>query len=202
MCSMKSTEFPLKKTFEQDFLSANWKNIFTLKYQQATMKEYHEFFALSQVDQIKELYSMIRKQIPLTPLEKAVSMIFKWFRGKIERSLDIDVMIQNVLENRFRTYESVFTKTAHLRKSTSNSNKKSLFSAGLSIVCQKYCMSPTDLFENYTLEQFMWLQDWIIFNMNEQDKEWQTENQIALVDKEEVKRRAEETRRAFEEAGK
>lgn len=63
-------------------------------------------------------------------------------------------------------------------------------------------MSPTDLFENYTLEQFMWLQDWIIFNMNEQDKEWQTENQIALVDKEEVKRRAEETRRAFEEAGK
>lgn len=201
MCSMKSTEFPLKKIFEQDFLSENWCNLFTLKYQQATMKEYHEFFAQTHEDQMQELYLIVKKQIPLTFLEKILSLIFRWLRWKIERSLDIDVMIQNILENRFRTYESVYTKTAHLRK-WGNSNKKALFSAGLSIVCQKFCMSPTDLFENYTLEQFMWLQDWVMFNINEWDKEWQMENQVALVDRDEVKKRAEETRKAFEEAGK
>lgn len=44
----------------------------------------------------------------------------------------------------------------------------------------------------------MWLQDGVIFNMNMTDKEWQAENQMALIDKEEVKKRAEATRKAFE----
>lgn len=198
---MKNTEFPLRKSFEQDFLSEKWDNLFTLRYEQATMQEYHEFFQLSQENQVKELYSMIRKQLPLTLLERFVTFFFKWFRGKIERSLDVDSMIQSILENRFRTYESVFTKTAHLRQNQWSSNKKMLFSAGLSIVCQKYCIDPVTLFNNFTLEQYIWLQDWILFNMNEQDKEWQAENQIALVDRDEVKKRAEETRKAFESAG-
>jgi len=198
MQSMKNTEFPLRKTFEQDFISEDARALFTLKYVQATMKEYHEFFAMSHVDQIKELYELIRKQIPLTRKEKLISLIFKWFRGKLERSLDIDLIIQNILANKFRTYESIYESVAHLRQS-SGKQKKSLFSANMSIVCQKYCISPVELFENFPLEQYMWLQDGVLFNLNETDKEWQAENQLALVDREEVKKRAEETRKAFEE---
>lgn len=200
ICSMKSTEFPLKKTFEQDFISEKWDLLFTLTYEQATMEEYHNFFSKPSHDQMMEVYRMIKSQIKLTWMEKVLSKIFWWYRGHIERALEMDVIIQNVLANRFRTYESIY-ESVHWKKKWWSSQKW-LFSANLSIICQKYCISPTDLFKNYTLEQFMWLQDGVIFNMNMTDKEWQAENQIALVDKEEVKRRAEETRRAFEEAGK
>lgn len=171
------------------------------------MAEFHEFFAQSHDRQMKEVYSLIKSQIPLTFFEKCMRIIF-WntFRGKIERSLDIDKMIQNVLANRYRTYESVYNQTEHLRKSEENSwniEKKVLFSANLSIVCQKYCIDPATLMKEFTLEQYMWLQDGVIFNVNEQEwKKWQAENQMALVDKEEVKKRAAATRKAFEELEK
>lgn len=202
MRGMKNTEFPLKKNFEQDFISENWQALFTLKYTQATMEEYHEFFQQSDNERQEELYEFIKKQLPLTLSEKILTFIFwKRFRGKVERSLDIEKMCMNIIENRFRTYESVYTKTEHLR-TTKTANRKVLFSANLSMVCQKYCISPTELFKNFTLEQYIWLQDWIIFNSNEADAEWQTENKMALVDKDEVKARAEETRKAFEEMEK
>lgn len=194
---MKNTQFPLKKTFEQDFISEKWDLLFTLTYEQATMEEYHNFFNQSSENQMLEVYRMIKDQIKLTKMEKLLSKVFRWYRGHIERSLEVDIMIQNVLANRFRTYESIY-ESSHEKKKKSGSSQKWLFSANLSIVCQKYCISPTDLFKNYTLEQFMWLQDGVIFNMNMTDKEWQAENQMALIDKEEVKKRAQATRKAFE----
>lgn len=203
---MKNTDFPLKKTFEQDFLSDKWELLFSLIYEQSTMAEFHEFFAKSSHEQMMEVYRMIKKQIKLTWMEKLLSFVFWWYRGHIERSLEMDVIIQNVLANRFRTYESVYNQTEHLRKSEENSwniEKKVLFSANLSIVCQKYCIDPATLMKEFTLEQYMWLQDGVIFNVNEQEwKKWQAENQMALVDKEEVKKRAAATRKAFEELEK
>ena len=197
---MKNTEFPLKKNFSQDFLSQDWETLFTLRYDQATIEEYHEFFHMSLEDRMLELYSLVKKQIPLSLWEKILTFIFgKTFKGKIERSLKMENLCLNILENRFRTYESVYKSIEHLREDDSKTEKKVLFSANLSLVCQKYCMSPSELFKNFTLEQYMWLQDGIIFNMNESDKKWQAENQLVLVDREEVKRRAEETRKAFEE---
>lgn len=195
---MKNTEFPLKKNFSQDFISEDWKTLFTLTYDQATIEEYHEFFHQNLDQRMRELYLIIKRQIPLSLIEKMLTVIFgKNFRGKVERSLNLENMCLNILENRFRTYESIYKWVEHLRENSGNSDKKVLFSANLSLVCQKYCMSPSELFKNFTLEQYMWLQDGIIFNINESDKKWQAENQLALVDKEEVKKRAEETRKAF-----
>lgn len=200
---MKNTEFPLKKNFSQDFISQDGKALFTLAYDQATIEEYHEFFHQNLDQRMRELYAIIKKQLPLSFIEKILKTIF-WhnFRGKIERSLNMENICLNILENRFRTYESVYKWVEHLRENGGNTDKKVLFSANLSLVCQKYCMSPSELFKNFTLEQYIWLQDGIIFNMNESDKKWQAENQLALVDKEEVKKRAEETRKAFAELEK
>lgn len=194
---MKKTDFPLKKTYEKTFTL--WKKSFVMKYVQATIAEYHEFFAKSHQEQIQELYQEIKSQIPLSTTEKILWIIFKWFRWQFERSMDIDKELVEIMENKFRTYKSVF-EDINQRKSSNSSkaSKKSLYSANLSIVCQKYCIDPDTLFKNFTLEQYMWLQDWVVFVANETDKEWQMENQLALVDREEIRKRAEETRKAFE----
>lgn len=197
---MQNTDFPLRKTFEQDFINKDGQNLFTLRYRQATLDEFHEFFALSSTERLLELYKMIREQIPMTIFERFMRLIFKNYRGKIERSLDVEKMCVNVLENRFRIYESVFKKVEHLEtEETKKEETKSLFSSNLSIICQKYCINPVDLFKNFTLEQFMWLQDGVIFSMNAWDKDWQLKNKMALVDKDDVKARAAETRKYFEE---
>lgn len=41
-----------------------------MKYVQATIAEYHEFFAKSHQEQIQELYQEIKSQIPLSTTEK------------------------------------------------------------------------------------------------------------------------------------
>lgn len=191
---MKKIDFPLKKTFEKTF--ELWNEKFVIKYEQATIWEYHEFFAKSHEEQVLELYQEIKLQIPLSTKEKILSFIFEWYRWKFERSMDIDKEIIEMMENKFRTYKSIYDDVQKTK--SSSSNKKSLYSANLSIVCQKYCIDPFTLFKNFTLEQYMWLQDWIVFIANETDKEGKMENQLALIDKEEVKKRAEETRKAFE----
>lgn len=196
---MKDTNFPLKKIFEKEFSFYDWEKLvwkFVYRYEQATIQEYHEFFAKSHEEQILELYQEFKKQIPLSNTEKILSFIFEWYKWKLERRIDVDKEIVEIMENKFRIYKSIYDDLP--KKQSKWSSKKSLYSANLSIVCQKYCISPVELFKNFTLEQYMWLQDWIVFISNEVDDEWKLENQMALVDKEEVKKRAEETRKAFE----
>lgn len=193
---MKKTDFPLKKTYEKTFTL--WERSFVLKYEQATIAEYHEFFAKSHGEQIQELYQEIQSQIQLSTTEKILSFIFQWYRWSLERSMDMDKELIEVMENKFRTYKSVYEEVNQRKSWGSKQSSKSLYSANLSIVCQKYCIDPFSLFKNFTLEQYMWLQDWVVFIANESDKEGKMENQLALIDKEEVKKRAEETRKAFE----
>ena len=137
----------------------------------------------------------IKKQIPLSIFEKVLNAIFPGYQWKFERSMDMESEITEVMQNKFRVYKSVYDE---VNKRKWESWKKFLYSANLAIVCQKYCISPIELFKEFTLEQYMWLQDWIVFLANEIDDEWKMENQIALIDKEEVKKRAQETRKAFE----
>lgn len=194
---MKKTNFPLKKTFEQDFIDNSWKVLFTFKYEQSTIQEYHEFFAKTTSEQIVELYWMLRKQTPKTLFQRFILFFFKNYITPIERWIDLNLLLQDIIANRFRTYESIYSDVPAL-ESAPTSEKKSLYSANLSIVCQKYCIDPVTLFNNFTLEQYMWLQDGVIFNINENDKEWQMKNQMALIDRIAIKQRAAETRKAFE----
>jgi hypothetical protein len=95
----------------------------------------------------------------------------------------------NIIANRFRTSKSIFDW---------EKGGKFLPSAWLSIVCQEYNISPTELLKNHTLEQYTWMIDWIIYKWNEQTKEWKAKNKWATRDKDWAKRRAEETKKYFQ----
>lgn len=79
--------------------------------------------------------------------------------------------------------------------------KVGLYSANLSVVCQKYCIPPHDLYRHYTLEQYLWLLDGVIYQSNEMTKEGQAENRIAMLDKEAIRLRTEATKAAFRNKG-
>lgn len=186
--------YPLKKTFTKEFVDKKGKKIFSITYQQATIAEYHEFFAKNSEEQFAEMYQIIHSQAKLSLFEKIIQFFFPKFPWKIERALDLQKEISEIISNRFRTWKSVFDNGEEKKK-----QPNWLYSAGISILCEKYNLSPHELFEKYTLEQYSWLMDWIIFIANESSDEWKQKNHLALVDKESIKKRAEETRKAFEE---
>lgn len=188
---MKKTDFPLKKTFEQDFINEWGDTLFTLRYDQATLHEYHEFFNLSQDERILELYKLVRKQVKRTLLEKVLDFFRIHRTYKMEKVIDIQLVIKNIIANRFRIYDSIYTEKGKRGKS-------GLYSANLSIVCQKYCIAPHDLYKHYTLEQYLWMLDGIIYQANDMTTEWQGKNRMAMLDKEALRLRAQQTRKSFE----
>lgn len=67
-------------------------------------------------------------------------------------------------------------------------------------VCGHYSVSPSELFENHTLEQFFWMLEGVRYWENAQTKEGAKLNDYALQDREGAKERAKATREAFEKA--
>lgn len=192
------TNFPLKKTFEQDFLNKKWDKIFTLKYEQATISEYYEYLTLSPEEQTHLLYWILKSQVKLSFFEKIMTFFFKNYVWKIEKWLKVNEILINIFQNKFRFYKSIFD---WLRK-IDRKSKWSIESAWLSAICKNYCISPTDLMKNYTLEQYFWFLDWIEWNNNAISEEWKAINNMAIIDKEAIKKRADETKKAFEKVKK
>lgn len=189
--------YPIKKLFKKKIILKEWQKekIFTYTYNQATIEEYLEFFNKNAKERYLECYEIIHKQCPKTIFERFLTIFFPDFIWKIERKLNIEEEVVEIMQNRFRTYKSIFSEIQEKKKS---SNQKGFFASSLQIICKEYNISPDDLLKKYTLEQFLFFQDWIVYNMNMQTKEGQSENNIALIDKEALKKRAEETRKAFE----
>ncbi len=192
---MKNFEFiPPKRTFEQDFILEN-KNLFTLKYEQATLQEFFEFYGKSKEIQIQELLELINSQIPFSNLERVKKRLIKNYKTEIEMIIDYEKLLINILNNRFRTHNSMFEWV-----STGTSWKKtpSLMRNSFAQVCNFWNVSFDDLIEKYTIEQFLWLLDWVRFENNNQSKDWKNINYMAMQDVDGRKKRAEETKKAFE----
>lgn len=68
----------------------------------------------------------------------------------------------------FLTQESIFA-SIHSRNKDTHSGQAP-FSALLTIICEKYHISVVDVMA-LTLEQFLWLQDGVIFSLNVQTEE-------------------------------
>lgn len=185
--------FPIKKTFVQPFLNIKWKLLFTLKYEQASIWEYYEYINKSPEEQSMELYNILIKQIKLSFFEKIFKYINKNYQWKIEKLINFEDIMVWIFKNRYRFYESIFI---WLRK-TDRKNKWSIESAWLSNICKWYNVSPTDLLKNYTLEQYFWFLDWLEWISNSMTDEWIAINNMAIIDKEAVKKRADETKAKF-----
>jgi len=191
---MKKTNFPTKATFEQDFLNIKNKKLFTLRYEQATIWEYYEYLAKTPEKQTLELYKILDTYIQYNWLERIFKFFNKNYSSKIEKWIEIEEVLTSILKNRYRGYESIFTEVRQYQKWW----WPTIESVWLSAICKSYNISPTDLMKNYTLEQYFWFLDGIEWINNSMDKDTEKLNKMALVDKEEVKKRAEETRQAFE----
>lgn len=202
---MNTTQnFPSRKTFIKKFFTEKWKFLFELKYQQATLWEYYEFFEKSDKERELELIELILSQIPQKIWEKPLAKIFPHYLPKIARHLDFEELCTEILQNKFRMHESIFTEV-HEKKQKNNagSNKEVVWipSAIISLVCEKYNISILDVINNLTLEQFLWLQDGVTFLLNAQTEEWQKENSYAMRGNKKSSTNWEEVRKQFKNAG-
>lgn len=144
----------------------------------------------------KYLVDLIRGQIRLSFWEKVQRFFSKNFVSKVERELDMPLIIRNVLANKFRAYKSIYDVLPE-NKNRAKGSGGGLESANLAIVCQRY---NTDLFtlrKNATVEQYLWLLDGIIYLNNEMDDEGKAKNTYVTVDRDAAAKRAKETREAF-----
>lgn len=191
---MKNIDFPTRKTFEQDFIFQD-KILFTLKYQQATLQEFFDFNEKNPEEQYLELAEILTRQIPYTFIEKILKKLFKYYRTRFERSIDVEKVVQNIQKNRFRVYESIFKE--YDEKRAKKWNWKGFFAKGLKDICQWYSTSIWEVMNTLTLEQFLYLSDGLRYEENDSTKGGKSINNYALRDKEWAKKRAEETRKAF-----
>ncbi len=189
---MQKTIFPLKKTFEKDFIDKRWKLLFTLRYDQATLKEYYEFINKNPQEQFLELYKILQENIKYGFFTRLLKKVNKNYQTSWESALNISSITNDILVNRYRVYKSIFEGLRSEKKW-----KWSIESVVLSSICEKYNISPTELMEKYTLEQYFWFLDWLEWIWNSYSKEWEFINQKALIDKEAIKKRTEETKARF-----
>ena len=196
----KYFDFPVKKVFREEFVDRKGKVIFILEYEQATLNEYLEFNQKSQEEQALELYNFIHKQIPLFLFEKFFKLFNGNYIGKIEKRLNIDDLCIKIFQNKFRVYKSIYSGSNKIPRIPKKfyENVPVIMSASIANICEKYIISPLELLQNYTLEQYMWLNDWLIFIWNSLTEEGKKQNYNALVDKEWKKNNLKKVKEIFE----
>ncbi|MDR1987360.1 MAG: hypothetical protein LBQ24_00900 [Candidatus Peribacteria bacterium] len=155
----KYLDFPIRKTFIEEFINEKGKIIFSIKYEQATMGEYFEFLAQTIEQQELEVYNLIHKNISLTIFERFLSFFSPTYRGKLERKLDLGKIVQKILSNKFRIHNSIFNNKKKKGTKKYYEAINPIMSASFANICEKYSMSPLELLNNYTLEQYSWLND-------------------------------------------
>lgn len=139
----------LKKTFELEVL---WQ---TCKYEQFTMQECMEF-----------TYLLKDKNFKLE------DWIFNFLKDKIHLrkenllQLNLTKLMEVLFDSAFRWYFKKWTGKAYP------------YEAYIMFLSEKFNIDPDTLLRRYTPEQLNYYYDWIIYNLNEQTKEWQKRNRI------------------------
>jgi len=193
-------KFPHKKTYLHDILDSKSNKLCSISYNQATIQEFDEFQAMDMQEQIDTVYTLLEKSIPKNLFQRIIKKLYPSYTTKLERRVfslkALWEICNSVMENKFRTYTSKFTKQK-------KNNRKSLYSVSVSSLCKEYNISwPQELIAKYTLEQYMWMLDGIIYMNNEQTKEGRAMNDWSVADRESAKKDAKATREAFERAAK
>jgi hypothetical protein len=67
---MKILEYPLRKKFEKPFVNSDFKTLFILHFDQATIEEFHEFMALDTSERMEYILNMILDQCPRNNIQK------------------------------------------------------------------------------------------------------------------------------------
>jgi len=168
-------------------IKISWKEII-VKYKQAYIQELLEFLTESQNDNFDLLgyiFDFIEKNANITLLQEEKNEI-------MPKVVEIFEKLKNTL------FKSFFT----IKKGVSGS--KWPFSSFLMIICDKFSCDPKYLLENYTWEQITDENsyiDWIIWNANEQTKEWRQKNKQRVKFKETFTNSIEDDLKIARQAG-
>ncbi len=193
---------PLKKQFIKDIILDN-RIKHTIQYEQATIKEFYEFYSLSEEEQTIELLSIIKKDIHYNRIDRILKKIYPKYITHLELLIPYQKIMAEILSTKFRTMESLYKDSdKYDTRKTKAKTTRVLGRNSYANVCKFWNLSFTELIENYTLEQFIWLADWVIYENNAGSKEWQFVNNMALRDTEWIKKRLEENKKLFSKKSK
>lgn len=139
----------LKKNFEIQILNQ------TCKYEQFTMQECMEFTYLLKDKNFKLedwIYDFLKDKIHL--------------RKENLLQLDLTKFMEILFDTAFRGFFKKWMGKAYP------------YEAYIMFLSEKFNIDPDTLLRRYTPEQLSYYCDWIIYNLNEQTKEWQKRNKI------------------------
>jgi len=160
-------EFELKINIKKKILFFNKTKIILLKYKEASVLEVIEFLQLEK--QIIEYFSdFILKNSNATKKDL-------W---KIILNFD---KIWEKINNTFLKFEN--KNTIKKTNNSKNSETISWFNSYLVILSEKLNIDPLELLKKYTLRQFNYLTEWIIYNANDKTKEWKQKNRMDDIQK-------------------
>ncbi len=197
---MIKTDFPVKKTFSQDFITKDNKTLFTIKYEQATLWEYYEFILKTPTEQTLEIYNIFRSQIPLTWKDKIFLYFNKNYVTDFEQKVDLESVVWSIMANRFRGHKSIFSEVKKRKLKPSENKVKlkgSIDQSGHKSVCSTFNIPHKDLLEYYTLEQYLWFLDGVEWDNNTMTDEGIAINNEAIKDVDAIKERAKKIRESL-----
>lgn len=193
---MKLDYLPPIKTFIQEFVY-NDKVVLHLEYKQATIQEFIEYTHKSPIEQYKEIDDIFKSCVRYSIFAKLLKKLYTKYETVWEKNIDKEKIYTNIMNNRYRTIESIYADTDKYR--SKQNTDKTMGRMALARVCKVRNISLSDLIHNYTLEQFIWLADGVQYEANSQTKEGRWINNIALVDRDAVAERAKKTRELFKD---
>jgi len=166
--------YPIRKEYEISFtVNAvfKWKEVekkFTLFYKQATILDTLEFLKVLEDDSVTQrLLEFVEKQWELDK--------FTLWLIKIDSKL---------LQTIFNTVKDTMFSWVFWTGGEKSSEKQQPYSSALVFLCEKICVWPDEFQKKYTIEQMMFLMEWVIYNINAQTEEWQVENERIEFNKE------------------
>jgi len=155
--------FPIKKEYKKIIVDSKWNKIASIEYEQATMYERYKFVYSEK--QWNEIIDFVLQNIVY---EKN---IYKLKENDIVSNLLQGWFVDELMDTRYKTYKSIYEGGAWWRKAIEQAN--------IVFVCKELWISPHDLIHNYTMEEYQYYLDGVIYNANESYKEWQQINDMA-----------------------
>jgi len=145
--------FPIRKSYIKEIIDEKGNKTASLKFEQATVYERYEFATAKNPNSV--LFKFI---------DDNIEFITKRNNDKREIILQIinQDFINDIVETRFKLHDSIFKGWR---------GRKWIEQASIVFVCKELWIEPHDLIHNYTMEEYQFYLDGVVYNMNEWSKE-------------------------------
>lgn len=185
-------DFPIFKQKIKRFYNPEWDFLGELHLKQATIQEFLEFQDKSQENQLELLsvelmsmykYSLIEKLIKFFKPQYIPSKLIKLQILLLQKDKEgnyMDKILIEIVEYRY-WWTSIYDWVKLLDIKWSWENRPVFPWKSMKNICKAWNIPwPKVLLNEYTMEQYVFMQDTEIFDWFEQDKEWKINNDRAM----------------------